>query len=194
MRRTTTIKIFLAGTAIILLAFLLAFALKHQSTENAPQKPDSPDQTDAELSINNFHHTAKQEGKTQWTLKADSAEFFSDSNRVRLTDIRIVFPERSEQPETHLTADSGTLNVNTHHMELSENINVKNSRYRLETETLHYSHESHIISINTPVNIVGPAIQLKADTMTIDLAKGRMECKGHVRGTISETDFFKTND
>jgi len=194
LKRKTTVKILLVGAAVILLALLLTFALNHRSEPKAPQKPDSPDKTDAELSINSFHHTATKDGKTEWTLDAGSASFFSDSNRVRLSDIRMVFPKRSERSEIQLRADHGILDINTHDMEISGNIIVKNRRYRLQTEILHYSHESHIISTNKPVNILGPAIQLKADTMTVDLTRGRLDCKGHVKGTIRGTEFFKTID
>ncbi len=194
MRRTTIIKIFLAGSAIVLLACLLTFSLKYQITTDTPQKQSTPDETDAELSINRFHHTATREGKTQWTLNAASAEFFSDSNRVRLTDLSVVFLPHSPQSKTNLTADSGVLDVNTHDMSISGNIIVKNRQYQLKTESLHYSHESHIISTNKPVDIAGPAVQLRADTMTVDLTDGHMECKGHVKGTIIVSESFQTID
>lgn len=194
MKRTAIIKIFLGGAVIILLALMLTFSLNHRMAENTPEEPEGPDKTAAELSINNFKHTATEKGKTQWRLEADSADFFSDGNWVRLSDLRVIFSPESAQSETRLTADNGILDLKTHDMDISGNIIVENQQYRLKTETLHYSHESHIISTEKPVNIVEPEIQLRADAMTIDMQRGEMECRGNVEATIHAAETFKAID
>ena len=185
MRRKATIRLLLGATAVVLLTLLLTFAFKHQMTKTISQAPPAPEENAADLSINNFQHTATREGKIQWRLEAESASFFSDNKRVRLKNIRVIFFPKSAESETRLDADSGILDIQTHDMDIMGNIIIKNQQYRLRTETLHYSHELHIISTKKPVNIVGPSIQLRANTMKVDLKKGEMKCKGNVEGMIN---------
>lgn len=194
MKRTAIFKIFLGAAVIILLAVILKLSLSHRMAENPPGEPEGPEKTGAELSINNFKHTATEKGKTQWRLVADSADFFSDSNRVRLSELSVIFSPESAQSKTHLTADTGVLYLKTHDMDISGNIIIENQQYRLKTETLHYSHESHIISTEKPVDIVEPEIQLRADAMTVDMQLGRMECRGNVEATIHAAETFKAMD
>ena len=184
MRRKATIRLLLGGTAVVLLTLLGTFALNHKMSKTVSQAPPAPEQSSADLSINNFQHTATQEGKIQWRLEAESAHFFSDNKRVRLKNINVIFFPASAESETRLSANSGILDIQTHDIDIMGNITIKNQQYRLQTETLHYSHELHIISTEKPVDIVGPSIQLRADTMKVDLKTGQIKCRGNVEGTI----------
>src|SRR6056297_3186451 len=147
------LKTALAGGALFLIITLLISFFSLQKPGNPPAPPDTPSQKKAEISINNFHHTATQEGKTQWRLEARSAEFLSDQNRVRLTDIRVVFFIHSSPSKASLTADKGILNLKTNDMTVSGRVTVENQRYQLKTETLQYTRDSHIISAQTAVRI-----------------------------------------
>jgi len=189
LRHKAATKYTLLSTFLLLLAVLLFFFLKHATEPPDLEKPPAPGQSEAELSINRFRHTATRQGRTEWTLEADSAEYFSDS-RVRLKSIALTFFPSSDQPETHLTAEKGLLDLKTHDMDISGNIIVENRRYRLETEILHYCHESHIIATKTPAHIEGQTLALNADTMTFNLKSGKMECLGDVKGTLSGQNNF----
>jgi len=182
------LKIALAGAAFFLIIILLLSFFGQEEPANQPTPLDTPSQKAAELSINNFHHTATREGKTQWRLEARSAEFLSEENRVRLTDIHVVFFLHSSPSQATLTADKGILNLNTNDMAVSGHVTVDNARYQLKTETLQYNRDSHIISSQNTVHIVGPAIQLTADALKVNLATGTLECRGHVKGTIDAAE------
>lgn len=89
-----------------------------------------------------------------------------------------------------MTADKGLLDLKTNNIRVSDHVTVENHRYLLTTETLKYNHDSHIISTQSGVNIVGPAIELTADTLKVDLTAGKFECQGHVKGTINAAESF----
>lgn len=183
-------KYALLAVFLLLLAVWLFFFLRHITGDRDMEKPTAPGQTDAALSINQFRHTATREGRTEWILKAASAEYFTES-QVRLNDLTLTFFPADDQPETRLEAKKGRLDLKTQDMDISGRIIAENRRYRLETETLHYSHDSHIISTQTPVHIEGEAVALEADTMSYNLKTGEMICQGNVKGTLSGEENIK---
>ena len=184
------LQISLTGAALFLIILLLISFFSRQKPDNQAAPPDPPGQQKAELAINNFHHTATREGETQWRLEARSAEFLSDDNRVELTEIHVVFFLHSSPSKASLTADEGFLDLKTNDMTVSGHVTVENRGYQLKTETLQYTHDSHIISTKSTVNIVGPAIELTADTLRVDLTTGKLECQGHVKGIIDAAESF----
>ncbi len=183
-------KYALLAVFVLLLALWLFFFLRHLTGERDLETPAAPEQTDAALSINRFRHTATREGRTEWILKAASAEYFTDS-QVRLKDLTLTFFPAGAEPETRLEAEKGRLDLNTQDMDMAGRIIAENRRYRLETEALHYSHDSHIISTQTPVHIIGQAAALEADTMSFNLKNGEMICQGNVKGTLSAQENIK---
>ncbi len=184
MSPRTAAKYALLAAFLLLLALLLFFFLRHVTGGRDTEKPTGPGQTDAALSINQFRHTATREGRTEWILEAASAEYFTE-NRVRLKDLTLTFFPAGDQPETRLKAKKGRLDLKSQNMDVSGRIIVENRRYRLETETLHYSRDSHIISTQTPVRIEGQALALEADTLSFNVKTGEIICRGNVKGTLS---------
>jgi LPS export ABC transporter protein LptC len=185
LRRKAFFNYLFLFLVIGLFAALSFYLARHRLPGGAPPTPEAPGHTEAELSISRFHHTASREGKTQWSLEADSAEYFADNSRVRLRNVSVTFFPASGQPKTRLSSEAGILQLDTHNMEVSGNVVVENSRYRLETEILHYHEDSNIISADKPVRITSAAAELKADEMRFNLKSGRLVCLGHVKGTLA---------
>ncbi len=174
-----------------MLAVALFFSYRHQLTHTSPEPPEGPEQTAADLSIRNFSHTAQKDGRTQWILEAGTARYFKNKSRARLKRVNLTFFPESDQPETHLTADKGRIELASHDMHISGRVVVENRRWRLETEALHYRHDSNIIFTEELVHIWGEAIQLRADAMEFNLNTGKLVCRGHVEGTLIGADAFK---
>jgi LPS export ABC transporter protein LptC len=147
--------------------------------------PSAPQQTSATLSIQNFRHTATQDGREKWSIEASSASLYSKENFAELTDISAIFFLNDEKTIL-LSADKGILHIDTNNMNVSGNIIIKFSNHMLETENLNYIHNSHIINATTPVTITGETMTLKANTMNYLLDKDVIKCSGDVTGTIME--------
>ena len=184
MRRKTFINTLLVGAVVLLLSLALFFSIRYQMNKTAPASPDSPEQTAADLSISQFHHTAKKEGRTEWILDAETAQYFKNNSQVRLNKLHLKYFPQSEQPETRMTADKGRLHLESNDMDISGQVVVENRDWRMETETLHYTHESNIISTKTPVQINGESLRLRADAMTLNIKTGKLVCRGNVEGTL----------
>ncbi len=177
----------IAGVFILLLAALVFVTARHMGGDDSV-KPKAPEETEAELSINNFRHTATSKGRTEWTLKAETAEYYKGSRKVRLKNLSLTFYPESGKPRTHLTADSGIVDLKTHDADISGNILVKNPGYRLEAKTLHYRHESNIITSHKHIKLTGSSVLLTADEMEYDLETRRIECRGNVEGTLNDNE------
>ncbi len=194
MRGKVLITYALFSAVILLLAAAMFFAMGGAPGDTGSESPEPPEQTEAELSISSFRHTATRDGKTEWKLKAGSAGFFPDGNQVRLRDIDLTFYPQKGTPETHLTAEKGRLNLQSNNMTATGRVVVENPDYRLETQTLHYDSDLHIIISKTPVSIVGTSIRLRADWMKLHLKNDKLQCRGNVEGTLSGTDFLEENN
>jgi LPS export ABC transporter protein LptC len=171
--------IFLFACAIIAVFIRNRMLLKHIAPPLPPQK------TKATLSIQNFRHTATQNGQRKWSLEASSASLYSNEKRAELSDISAVF-FINENKTISLTADAGVLQVDTNNISISGNIVVKFSDYVMTTEHLNYAHKSHIINATTPVNIAGNTMTLKANAMSYNLNTETVKCSGGVEGTFKQ--------
>jgi len=179
------VNVFLYSVIILLISLIFAVFIRHKMILKNVKPPLPPDNTEATLSIKKFNHTATKNGDKQWFLEADSAQFFTEKNMARLTDISVTFYLKDDQ-NIFLRANKGQLNTKTNDMTISGNINANMPQYTLKTENLNYHHHSHIIHINTPVEITGSSIKLTADSMSYEIKTSILKCNGNVEGTFLE--------
>jgi LPS export ABC transporter protein LptC len=179
------VNIFLFAVIILLISLILIAFIRHKIILKNTKAPLPPENTEATLSIKKFHHTATKKGDKQWFLEADSAQFFSEENMARLTDISVTFYLKDDQ-NIFLRANKGQLNTKTNDMTISGNVVVTMPQYILKTENLNYHHQSHIVNINSPVKITGSSMALTADTMSYEMKSGTLKCIGNVEGTFLE--------
>jgi len=69
-------------------------------------------------------------------------------------------------------------------MEISKNVVVKYTQFKLRCENLYYEHKKQIIFSNVPVNITGDSFQLVADAMSLNLNTNKTLLEGKVKGTF----------
>jgi LPS export ABC transporter protein LptC len=179
------IKYFISAVIISLIGIVVAVFVSNRIYIDSIQKPLPPQQTTATLSIQNFRHTATQDGHKEWSVEADSANLFSNQNIAELSKISASFFLKNDETIL-LTADNGLLHIDTNNMAVSGHIIIKFLEYVMTTENLNYIHSSHIISITTPVMVTGNSIMLKANTMTYNLITDIIECSGNVEGTFKQ--------
>jgi LPS export ABC transporter protein LptC len=177
------IKYFFSTIVIVLVSVIIAVFIHNRLRLNHIAPPRPPQKTAATLSIQNFRHTATQDGKRKWSIEATSANLYSKENIAELSDISAVFFLNNEKTIV-LSADKGLLRVDTNNITVSGKIVVKFSDHVMETENLNYVHKSHIINATTPVTITGETMRLKADTMSYNLNTDIIKCSGNVTGTF----------
>lgn len=170
---------------IALIGIVLTVFIRNRIYINSIQKPLPPQQTAATLSIQNFRHTATQDGRKEWSIEADSANLFSTQNIAKLSNISALFFLKNDETIS-LTADSGLLHIDTNNLDISGHIIIKFSGYVMTTENLNYMYKSHIINIDTPMMITGKSIMFKANTMSYNLITDTIKCSGNVEGTFKQ--------
>ncbi len=162
---------------------LIAVFIRYRLASNTTEKPVPPEDTNANVVINRFHHTATRDGRTEWTLDAKSAKLYSGANKAVLSDISLIFYLK-DKSELKVSATTGQINLKTLNMTLHGHIIAHYPGYTLQTENLHYSHESNIIYTDSPVAITGHSMTFTADTARFDIKTGEVILKGDVKGNI----------
>ena len=137
------------------------------------------------VAIGRVHQTATKDGVTEWRLDAESVKYMESQKKALFQDVVVTFFLEDGQ-EIILKANEGILRIDSKDIEVSGNVVVENSGYRLETTRLRYSHEKRLISTKVPVHITGKAGEMEADSFLVDLNKNRAEFNGHVKGTFDE--------
>jgi lipopolysaccharide export system protein LptC len=137
----------------------------------------------ANISIGMAHQTATQNGIKEWSLDAASADYMNDKKQAVFKDISVIFFLK-DNTKVYVTADRGLLKTDSNDMEISNNVVVKYTQYKLRCENLYYEHEKRIIFSNVPVNISGDSFQLVADAMSLNLNTNRTLFEGKVKGTF----------
>jgi LPS export ABC transporter protein LptC len=180
-------RIRLALLAVILLIFgviIAAFVQYRKGSPNNNENTSIP-QDEATVAIGKVHQTATRDGKPAWRMDAGSVRFVEDREEAFFKDISIVFFLETGE-EIFLTAKEGILKTDSNDIEVNGDVVIRNADYRLETKTISYGHEKRMITSNVPVAISGPAFNLTADSLQIDLNKKAAEFKGNIKGNIDE--------
>jgi LPS export ABC transporter protein LptC len=184
-KKPKKLKIFLMATIFVTLAgvigIYIGFKPETQIAESIPQSVEP----EATLSIGKIHQTATRDGKKQWSLEADSANYIEKNNQMILKDLKVVFFLK-DNSEINLKADQGTLEIDSNDIEVSGNVVLKNNEYHLVTEKLMYANDRRVLYSNVPATIFSTSIQLTADSMTFDLNSKKLTLEGSVETTVDK--------
>jgi LPS export ABC transporter protein LptC len=179
------IKYILFFCILLLAASLAAVFIRHRLDRGFPDRQHPPEATEAVLSIQGFRHSASQDGRKQWTLEADSAHLHVDPSEARLVNVKArFFPENGETVD--LTADRGLLELTSNNISATGNVVIVTPEYTIQTENLHYDHQSHMIQSGTRVTVTGPSFRLTAGKMDYNIRTGEIKCWNHVEGVFSD--------
>jgi len=184
-KKPKKLKIFLIATIFVTLGgvigIYIGFKPETQITESIPQSVEP----DATLSIGKIHQTATRNGKKEWSLEADSADYIEKNNQMILKDLKVVFFLK-DNSEINLKADQGILEIDSNDIEVSGNVVLKNNVYHLATEKLMYTNDRRVLYSNVPATIFSTSIQLTADSMAFDLNSKKLTLEGSVETTIDK--------
>jgi LPS export ABC transporter protein LptC len=176
-------KYLLIGLLLVIAATAALRWSQARRRQNQPMPVPAEKTADALMTLIGIHQTATKEGQLQWVLDADSAQLESVNGRMILTSPKVDFIMK-DGGKVHLTATKGILDTRSNDMVAKGRVRLRNDQYQLETETLKYQHEARVLSCQTPVQIVGPAFDLRADRMTYNLEENRAYFDGRVEGNL----------
>jgi LPS export ABC transporter protein LptC len=179
------IKIIIISIISIALAAIIFIFVKYRNTIRDAQELTAKVPLGVNLSIDEIHHTATRDGKKEWRLDADSAQYMDAKKQVLLKVLSMTFYLEDES-ELILTADSGVLMTASKDVVVNGNVVVKSNDAHFSTDELHYRHDQRMLYAESPVKIKGDAFQLTAESMRLDLTNNRATFKGNVMGSFSE--------
>jgi LPS export ABC transporter protein LptC len=185
IKRTHRIKLNFLLILIIFLAFgvILTVFLKYRNGWEKNDGREAIISSKASISIGKAHQTATRNGIKEWSLDAASADYMTDKNQAVFKDLSVTFFLK-DNTKVYITADRGLLKTDSNDMEISNNVVVKYTQYKLRCENLYYEHKKGIIFSNVPVNITGDSFQLVADAMSLNLNTDKTLFEGKVKGTF----------
>jgi LPS export ABC transporter protein LptC len=188
-KRPKQIKIIIISMISIALATVIFIFVKYRNTIRDAQELIAKVPAGVNLSIDEIHHTATRNGKKEWRLDADSAQYMDKKKQVLLKMLSMTF-YLEDQSELNLTADSGVLMTSSKDVVVNGNVVVKSSDAHFSTDKMHYRHDQRMLYAESPVKIKGNDFQLTAESMRLDLNNNRATFKGNVMGIFSENFSF----
>ena len=171
--------------SIILLVFgiILTVFFKYRNGIEISDRTGAVIPDKANISIGRAHQTATRNGIKEWSLDAASADYMTEKNQAVFKDLSLTFFLK-DRTKVYVTADRGLLKTDSDDIEISNNVVVKYTQYKLRCDNLYYEHKKQIIFSNVPVNITGDSFQLVADAMSLNLNTNRTLFEGKVKGTF----------
>ncbi len=183
LKKTKKLSIFLLIVILLSVGMVVSVFIGYRQVSNAPEMLLSSIKEGANLSLGKIRQTATRDGKKEWSLEADSANYMEAENKVDLKNLSVVY-FLEDNREVYLTADQGILQTDTNDIEFSGNVVIRNEEYRMKTEHLNYEHGQRIIICDQSIRILGQGAELTAESAKYDLTADKIVLEGNVVATI----------
>jgi len=183
LKKTKKLSIFLLIVILLSVGMVVSVFIGYRQVSNAPEMLLSSIKEGANLSLGKIRQTATRDGKKEWSLEADSANYMEAENKVDLKNLSVVY-FLEDNREVYLKADQGILQTDTNDIEFSGNVVIRNEEYRMKTEHLNYEHGQRIIICDQSIRILGQGAELTAESAKYDLTADKIVLEGNVVATI----------
>jgi LPS export ABC transporter protein LptC len=193
LKKTRKLSIFLLVVIILVVGLIIAVFIGYRQVSNAPELLLTSIKDGANLSLGKIRQTATRDGKKEWSLEADSANYMEAENKVNLTNLSVVYYLEGNR-EVYLEADRGILQTDTNDIEFSGNVVIRNETYQLTTEHLTYQHKQRTIICDRSIRIWGQNAELTAQSAHYELNSDKIELKGNLVATVPQDFSTITGD
>lgn len=179
-------RVVLYGGALLLAVAAAIVMTGGDRTGEESDTPGLPALPSQDLTLNNIHHVATQDGVTEWTLDAESAQYQRTEKKTVFRAVTATFFLKGGH-KVHLQGDDGILMTETKDMQVSGHVVLDSGAYRLNTEKLTYRHGDRTISTETPVTIKGKLMTAAGGTMSFGLDSESLVLSDGVEAFFSES-------
>lgn len=165
---------------LVLLAFVLVSACKGGTPVTATQAVlDSADQV-----LLGMSHYVTESGVLRARVRADTAYFFSNSQRAELRNVHVTFYDVTGKPTSTLTSKEGTHHWRTGDMEARGNVIVVRDKDggTMRTEVMNYSQVRNEVSSDKAFVFDSPDRHIQGQGFTSDPEFKKITAT-HPRGT-----------
>ena len=183
LKKTKKLSLFLLIVILVSVGTVVSVFIGYRQVSNAPEMLITSLKEGANLSLGKIRQTATRDGKKEWSLEADSANYMEADNKVDLKNLSVVY-FLEDNREVYLKADQGILQTDTNDIEFSGNVVIRNEEYQMKTEHLNYGHGQRIIICDQSIRILGKGAELTAESAKYDLNADKIVLNGNVVATI----------
>ena len=183
LKKTKKLSVFLLIVILVSVGTVVSVFIGYRQVSNTPEMLITSLKEGANLSLGKIRQTATRDGKKEWSLEADSANYMEADNKVDLKNLSVVY-FLEDNREVYLKADQGILQTDTNDIEFSGNVVIRNEEYQMKTEHLNYGHGQRIIICDQSIQISGKGAELTAESAKYDLNADKIVLKGNVVATI----------
>jgi len=137
----------------------------------------------ANIKLKNVNYNTVNENNIKmWDLKADSAMYYKDRERLLLEGVDVSF--YSDGKVYRLTGNTGEYNTKTRDIEVNgQVVGVLPDSTELRTETLLYNHQKRIMTTNDKISIKRGNILIDGVGVIINLEDKKMLILDKVRAS-----------
>ena len=183
LKKTKKLSVFLLIVILVSVGTVVSVFIGYRQVSNTPEMLITSLKEGANLSLGKIRQTATRDGKKEWSLEADSANYMEADNKVDLKNLSVVY-FLEDNREVYLKADQGILQTDTNDIEFSGNVVIRNEEYQMKTEHLNYGHGQRIIICDQSIRILGKGAELTAESAKYDLNADKIVLNGNVVATI----------
>lgn len=176
LERTQVRRVLIVGVMLALggIGFLLGRSMVGQQQAKAPAPTDlEPDVTQR---IKEFRRVKVKDGRKEWELTAQQAEFFTEQGEVAITGPKLAF-YGGEGRDVEVKGRDGRVfltNGDVQRIELSGGIDVTVGDYFVETDSAVYFQNINSIAAPGEVRLKGSDIALTGQAMLLELGSQRV--------------------
>jgi len=185
LKKTKKLSILLLTIILLAVGMIVSVFIGYRQVSNAPELLLNSIKEGANLSLGKIRQTSTRDGKKEWSLEADSANYIEAENKVDLKNLSVTY-FLEDNREVYLEADQGILQTDTNDIEFSGNVVIRNEAYQMKTEHLVYQHGQRIIYCDQSIRISGQGTELTAKSAKYDLNADKIVLKGNVVSTFSQ--------
>ncbi|MDO8444550.1 MAG: LPS export ABC transporter periplasmic protein LptC [Deltaproteobacteria bacterium] len=140
-----------------------------------------------DLKIAEVHLTRSVAGRTEWELKATSADYFREEGVTRLESPEVTVYGNGDK-RIELRGDEGKVFNNTNDVALSGNVNIVTSDgYIFQSDSLRYSSGKKVVTTESKVFIKGKRMEAEGVGMVADIGRDRVFVKKGVKAVLEGT-------
>ena len=184
LKKVKKLSIFLLAVILLTVGMIVSVFIGYRQVSNAPELLFTSIKEGANLSLGKIRQTSTRDGKKEWSLEADSANYMEAEKKVELKNLSVIY-FLEDNREVYLKADQGILQTDTNDIEFSGNVVIRNEEYQMKTEHLNYEHDRRIIICDESIRILGQGGELTAESAEYDLNADKVVLKGNVVATVS---------
>lgn len=169
---------------VLLAAGYVAWSLfsARQAVEEAA---DAVGDVDVDVSMQGVELSRGAEGRAEWRLKAEGADYLQDEGLVRVDNPRIVYYLEDGGDEVVVTAKSGELNQETDTARLWPDVTIFSGPTTVTADRLDYAGADRDIVLTGDVRIDRPGMVMTAPDVRLDLKTNDISASGGVRAELA---------